>query len=522
MKKIIIFIMMFVLVLGITSSQAEAKSKTLKLNKKKVEMEVGDKIKISVKNGTPKKVKWTVNAKGKKVVELSQKSKKSVKIKGKKNGTATVTARITYKKKTKKLKVKIKVAAANKGKNSVNLIMKKQTAFPGKVKVSLDTSGYAKIQWDKVSNAHAYVIQRKAGDDTWSDLKVTSARTYTDRTVGEYTVYAYRVRANCNGMCTAYSTAVTIQTGKVKSVYDTSDILVTSTPEPTQEPVATPEPVPEPTPYKSKYSYEVEVLNQFTIYENVPIVLYVKTDNPNPNDFDGVYVSFSGGSGSFGHCYSYEDIRYLNLEEDKQSTSFRKVQGGFIYTIEFQHPGIKTVKIQELDKSVEAVYGDYDETGKSVWQTVATFQVEVQNGEKALQQHCNDIIKEVSNDNYNEDERGKWSDLAETERMERIEDYVRGHLNYPRLGPLTSLGYLPVWYIQENVGAYWETGFADCGAANDMVCVLARILGYEAELRNTTLNGVLHIQAIVTIDGVEHTYDATPWQGGYKDWDYIL
>lgn len=506
MKKIIIFIMMFVLVLGITSSQAEAKSKTLKLNKKKVEMEVGDKIKISVKNGTPKKVKWTVNAKGKKVVELSQKSKKSVKIKGKKNGTATVTARITYKKKTKKLKVKIKVTAANKGKNSVNLIMKKQIAFPGKVKVSLDASGYAKIQWDKVSNAHAYVIQRKAGDDTWSDLKVTSARTYTDRTVGEYTVYAYRVRANCNGMCTAYSTAVTIQTGKVKSVYDTSDILVTSTPEPTQEPVATPEPVPEPTPYKPKYSYEVEVLNQFTIYENVPIALYVKTDNPNPNctsdDLGSVYVSF-GGDYTGGQICTFEDVQYID-EEEATSTFFKKVNGGWIYSLWFSSSGVKNVEIKER--------GNF----------VSSFQIVVNNGESALQQYCNDIIKEVSNDNYNEDERGKWSDLIETERMERIEDYVRGHLNYPRLGPLTSLGYLPVWYIQENVGAYWETGFADCGAANDMVCVLARILGYEAELRNTTLNGVLHIQAIVTIDGVEHTYDATPWQGGYKDWDYIL
>lgn len=522
-KQLVVLLVMLQAVLSVTDISADAKSKTLKLSRKSVRLQTGEKIKISIKNGVPKKVRWSVN-KGKKQISLSAKTKKSVRITAKKAGTATVTAKVTYKKKIKKLKLKVKVTAKEQGKTPSNVKMKKQTAFPAQVTACLDASGYVKVQWGKVSEAHAYVIQRRTGNESWEEIKVTASKSYTDRTVREDTTYEYRVRANCNNMCTKYSTSVTIRTGKIKSIFIIPDNPATETPEPTSTPTET----PEPTPYQPKYSYEVEVLNKFTIYENVPIVLYVKTDNPNPNDFDGVYVSFSGGSGSCGRCYSYEDIKYLNPEEDKQSTSFREVQGGFITTIEFQDSGNKTVKIQELDKSVEAIYGDYDATGKSVWQTVDMFQIEVQDGERALQKRCNEIIKEVSNDNYESEYPSdttvgkKWDELQGEEKLERLECYVREHLYYPRVGALTSLGYMPVWVVQENVGAYWETGFADCGASNDMMCVLARTLGYEAELRNTTLNGGLHIQAVVTIDGVEHIFDATPWQGGYKDWDYIL
>lgn len=515
MKRFIMGVLLFTMMLGVCV-QAGAKSKVPKLNKKMVSLKVGQKVKVSVKNVMPKKTKWSMNKAGKKYIALSGKEKKSVTVKGKKAGTATVTASVSYgKKKIKKLKVKVKVSKVDSKSNSnVTVVAKKQTVFPGKVTASLNAAGYVVVRWDKVSEAHAYVIQRKNGAGSWQQMRVTASRSFTDRTIQENTEYSYRVRANCDGMCTKYSDAVTIKTGMIKGVEDpdVKDPLVT--PSPTPEVPSTPTPIPttEPTPYQAKYSYEVEVLNQFSIFENVPIVLYVKTDNPDPNNFDDTYVSFSGGSGSCGYCYSYEDVEYLNNEEDKQSTSFRKVKGGFTYTIQFQNSGIKTVKVQELDKSGE----------RNVWRTVDTFQIEVQDGEKALQEHCNNIIKTVSNDSYNEDGLGKWSTLSGQQKMERLEEYVRDHMNYPRIGAETSLGYLPVWIIQENVGAFWETGFADCGAANEMMCVLARTLGYEAHRQNTTLNGGLHIVAMVTIDGEEYKYDATPWQGGYKDWDYIL
>lgn len=517
MSKIIITGIVFLLFTGLAfhAPSAEAKKKIPKFNKKNLKIEKGFKTKVSIKNASPKKVKWTVDKTGKSVITLLAKKKKSVTIKGKKAGSATVTAKITLKgRKKKTLRVKIKVYKPGK---NITVATKKQTAFPGKVTAFLNASGYVSVKWDKVTDAHAYVIQRKTGSEGWKQVKVTASRTYTDRAVKENTVYSYRVRANCDGMCTAYSSAAIVRTGKIG---DNSSTITYPVTEPDQKPVVTPEPdtkpeeqpdPEEPTePYKAKYNYEVEILNRFTIYENVPIVLFVKTDNPDPNDFDNVYVSF-GEDYKGGQLCTFEDIKYLEPEKIK-STDFDKVNGGWIYTLWFSSPGIKNVSIEELDKSGE----------RNIWRKVDTFQIEVQDGEKGLQEHCNSIIKTVSDENYNEDGLGKWSTLSGQQRMERLEEYVVGHMHYPRLGAETSLGYLPVWIVQENVGAFWETGFADCGAANEMMCVLARTLGYEAHRQNTTLNGGLHIVAMVTIDGEEYKYDATPWQGGYKDYDYIL
>ncbi len=518
-KLIIIGVISLMFVaLAFSAPSAEAK-KAPELNKKNIKIEKGFRTKVSIKNASPKKVKWTVNSAGKSVVSLSSKKRKSVTVKGKKTGSATVAAKITLKgKKKKTLRAKIKVFKPGK---NITVATKKQTAFPGKVTAFLNASGYVSVKWDKVTEAHAYVVQKKTGSEGWKQVKVTSSRTYTDRAVKEDTVYSYRVRANCDGMCTAYSSASTVKTGKIG---DNSSTITYPVTEPDREPVETPDPDTKPEkqpdqeeikePYKAKYSYEVKVLNQFNIYEekyNVPIVLYIKTDNPNPNGGkNGLAINIEGTDG--GWDYNYGDIQYQEQEETT-TTFFNKVKDGWIYTCAMKTAGIHNLLIQE----------DTGESNKYyIWETVDTFQIEVRDGEKSLQEHCNKIIKTVSNESYNEDGLGKWSTLSGKQKMERLEEYVINHMHYPRLGAETSLGYLPVWIIQENVGAFWETGFADCGAANEMLCVLARTLGYEAHRQNTTMNGGFHIVAMVTIDGEEVKYDATPWQGGYKDWDYLL
>lgn len=296
---------------------------------------------------------------------------------------------------------------------------------------------------------------------------------------------------------------------------------ITVKPTPVVSPTATPEitavPIPmetvnpvEPTPYVAKYSYEVvEVLNKFSVYEDVPIVLYIKTDNPNPNDFDGVfggtYVSVIGDGSS---DFSYGDVSFLE-QEKTTDTMINKVEGGWIVTVVFKNPGKKQVLIDELDKSGL----------KNVWRTVGTYEIEVKDGAAAEQEYCDKVIEEVSDDNYNADGRGEWSKLSDTDKINRLVDYITTHYAYPR-----NNDGAPIRYIQENVGAYWETGYADCGASNHLLRLLAEKLGYETKSKTSgsLYDGNLHITAVVTVNGEEKEFDATPTLKPFKNWDYIL
>lgn len=312
----------------------------------------------------------------------------------------------------------------------------------------------------------------------------------------------------------------------------TRDPARTAVPEQTSYPISTVEPVPtmeptlEPTPYQAKYSYEVSVLNKFTIYEDVPIVLYVKTDNPNPNDFDNVYVNIGAYEENVlgGYGYTYEDIQYLEQEETNRK-SFRKVEGGWIYTCIAEEPGIQTVSIQELEKG---------ENNNNTWRTVDTFEIEVKDGEQSKEAFCEKVIHSVSDDeweprwNWIESERysyGKelsWNELTVQQKLQRCTIYITENMNYPKISGVHTLGNIKAMIIQENVGADWETGFTDCQGAAELLLEMAKALGVEAYMYTTTLDGALHVRVQAIIEGQDYYYDATPLQGGYKEWDYIL
>ena len=447
------------------------------------------------------------------------KKKKSVTVRAKKAGKATLTAKVKIGKKIKKLKVAIRV---RKKKSGTAVSGKKQPAFPGTVTTSLTSEGYVKLQWGKLAGATTYVIQRKSGNSAWEDIKVTPSCRYTDKKVAEYTKYSYRVKANRGGKGNpVFSDSVTVQTGEIaKPALELPSMAPTEAPEENKNdaPTVTPSEEPVPTPYQAKYHYEVSVLNQFNIYDSsedgaglCPIVLYIKTDNPNPNGGEtGVPVDVVDEKGNLwgGIGTMYEDIEYQEQEET-YATFYWKVEGGWIYTLNgFDSPGIKKIYLEEGFSDDECAL-------------VPGIQLEVKDGKKALKEHCNKVIQTVSVDNYNEDGRGKWSEMSMPDKLERLEDYIRGTMHYPLHGALTALGYIRLNIIQENVGAYFETGFADCGASNELMCALARTLGLEAKRKNTVSDGQLHIVAAVTIDGKEYLFDATPWQGGYKDWEYL-
>lgn len=505
-KRTILFIILLLsAALSAQTGTALAKTKTVKIDMTKAASQtrrpaaLSKAKKVRVKSSKPSvaKVKYKKTKKNRRVV-----------ITGKKPGMATVTVRCYLKGGKKKVyKYKVKVTKSSKTSQTG-----KKPAFAGTLKASLNDTGYVKLQYSKIAGADYYVIQRKTQTGAWENLKTAWKTTITDQTVKENTVYYYRVKARVSGTYTQYSNDVRIAVGKIGSNSNESE---NPSPMPSPEPVVpsmpTPKPSPDPAPYEAKYSYEVSVLNQFTIYEDVPIVLYVKTDNPNPND--EVYVKIGAYEEDVmgGPAYTYEDILYLPQEETN-TTFFKKVQGGWVYTCIAESPGNHTVSVQELEEGEQ----------KNTWRTVDTFQIEVKDGAAGKRAFCEKVIQTVSSEDYNEDGLGDWSNLTEQQKMERLEEYIRDNMNYPRIDTNGSyLGYNTIWVVQENVGADWETGFTDCGDAAKLLRDMANMIGIEAYTYTTTLNGALHIKVQVIIGGQEYYYDATPWEGGYKDWDYI-
>lgn len=506
-KRIIIFtILLLSAVLSAGTRTVFAKTKTVTIDMTKTVSRIKHPAalskakKVRVKSSRPSVVK---------VEYKKTKKNRRIVITGKKQGTATVTVRC-YLKSGKKKVYKYKVKVTKSSKSSQN---ESEPAFDGTLEASLNDTGYVKIQYSEITGADYYVIQRKTETGTWKKLRTAWKTTITDQTVKADTVYYYRVQARVYGTYTQYSNVVRIPVGKIGGSGNDSENL-SPLPSPVPAEPSAPTPSPEPIPYQAKYSYEVSILNQFTIYEDVPIVLYVKTDNPNPNDFDNVFVNIGAYGEKIlgGPAYSYGDIEYLEQEETN-TKYFKKVKDGWIYTCRAEEPGIRIVSIQELEKG---------ENNNNTWQTVDAFQIEVKDGAAGRKVFCEKVIQTVSSEGYNEDGLGKWSSLTEQQKMERLEAYIRDNMNYPRIDTNGSyLGYNTIWVLQENVGADWETGFTDCGGAAKLLCDMAKMIGIEASAYTTTLNGMLHIKVQAVIGGQEYYYDATPWEGGYKNWDYI-
>lgn len=504
-KRTIIFaILLLSVAVSLETGKVLAKTKTIKMDMAKNTSKIirpaalSKAKKVRVKSSKPSVAKAT----------YKKTKKKRIVIMGKKPGTAMVTVRCYLKGGKKKVyKYKVKVVKSSKTRQTG-----KKPAFAGTLKASLNDTGYVKLQYSKIAGADYYVIQRKAESGEWKKLKTAWKTTLTDQTVKADMVYEYRVQARVSGTYTQYSNIVRITVGKIGNNNVDRNPSPLPTPKPEVPLVPTPKPSPEPTPYQAKYSYEISVLNQFTIYEDVPIVLYVKTDNPNPNDEVYVSIGAYGEKVTGGPDYDYEDIEYLDQEETN-TTFFNKVKGGWIYTCIAKEPGTHTVSIQELEEG---------KNNNNTWRTVDMFQIEVKDGAASKKSFCEKVIQTVSSEDYNEDGLGKWSSLSKQQKMERLEEYIRDNMNYPRIDTNGSyLGYSTIWIIQENVGADWETGFTDCGGAAKLLRDMANMIGIEAYTYTTTLNGALHIKVQAVIDGQEYYYDATPWEGGYKNWDYI-
>lgn len=265
----------------------------------------------------------------------------------------------------------------------------------------------------------------------------------------------------------------------------------------TKQPSTPPE---QPENVKEKYSYELKIMNSKdkNLYNNSKVVIYVKTNNPDPYSFkadcgtsrlvkkedeNGVFYTTEDEFHEIIAPKEYADVHYTN--------DYNAVNGGYIFIYEWDTPGTKNFTIQE-------------KVGEK-WVTAAKMDIELKDNEKAEQEWVQAVLAEVTDDTMTKDEK-----------LEKVRRYVLDNFKYDRTNEKGSI------YLLADVGVYWERKYIDCWDATDIMCRFAKELGLEG--RWTYAGYKLHYYATITIDGEDYDYDACPMSetGWTTEWEYVL
>lgn len=259
-------------------------------------------------------------------------------------------------------------------------------------------------------------------------------------------------------------------------------------------------PPEQPVDVKAKYSYELKIMNSKdkNLYNNSKVVIYVKTNNPDPYSFkadcgtsrlvkkedeNGVFYTTEDEFHEIIAPKEYADVHYTN--------DYNAVNGGYIFIYEWDTPGTKNFTIQE-------------KVGEK-WVTAAKMDIELKDNEKAEQEWVQAVLAEVTDDTMTKDEK-----------LEKVRRYVLDNFKYDRTNEKGSI------YLLADVGVYWERKYIDCWDATDIMCRFAKELGLEG--RWTYAGYKLHYYATITIDGEDYDYDACPMSetGWTTEWEYVL
>ncbi len=259
-------------------------------------------------------------------------------------------------------------------------------------------------------------------------------------------------------------------------------------------------PPEQPVDVKAKYSYELKIMNSKdkNLYNNSKVVIYVKTNNPDPYSFkadcgtsrlvkkedeNGVFYTTEDEFHEIIAPKEYADVHYTN--------DYNAVNGGYIFIYEWDTPGTKNFSIQE-------------KVGEK-WVTAAKMDIELKDNEKAEQEWVQGVLAEVTDDTMTKDEK-----------LEKVRRYVLDNFKYDRNNENGSI------YLLADVGVYWERKYIDCWDATDIMCLFAKELGLEG--RWTYAGYKLHYYATITIDGEDYDYDACPMSetGWTTEWEWVL
>ncbi len=262
-----------------------------------------------------------------------------------------------------------------------------------------------------------------------------------------------------------------------------------------------PTPAPEqPADAKPKYNYELKIMNSQdkNLYNDSKVVIYVKTDNPNPYSFkadcgtsrlvkkedeSGVFYTTEDEFHEIINANAYDDVHYTGKNN--------AVAGGYLKTYIWDTPGTKNFTIQE-------------KVGEK-WVSAASMTIQIKDAEQAETQWVQSVLAEVTDNTMTKDEK-----------LENVRRYVLREFKYDRNNSNGSV------YLLADVGIYWERKHIDCWDATDIMCRFAKELGLES--RWTYAGYLQHYYATVTIDGQDYDYDACPMSetGWTTEWEYMM
>ena len=283
-------------------------------------------------------------------------------------------------------------------------------------------------------------------------------------------------------------------TVKKKSASDKKNTDGDNTP---KQPSTPPE---QPADVKAKYSYELKIMNSKdkNLYNNSKVVIYVKTNNPDPYSFkadcgtsrlvqkedeNGVFYTTEDEFHEIIAPKEYADVHYTN--------DYNAVNGGYIFIYQWDTSGTKHFTIQE-------------KVGEK-WVTAAKMDIELRDKEKAEQEWVQAVLAEVTDDT-----------MTKAEKLEEVQAYILREFKYDRnndQGEITLL---------KDVGVYWERKYIDCWDATNIMCQFAKELGLDGQW--TYAGYKLHYYVTITIDGKDYDYDACPMSetGWTTEWEWVL
>lgn len=232
-----------------------------------------------------------------------------------------------------------------------------------------------------------------------------------------------------------------------------------------------------------KYSYSVHVLNPGNVYEDANVVVYVKTDNPQPDSIsilcdqvtcvrDYTFIAKDGTAGN-----KYWDIDY---KSDQDLTHMiRRVEGGYVLNLALK-AGTKKITLREFS---EEGYADME-----------LFSIDVLDYETERGKWIDSLIAEYTTE-----------DMTPVEKMDAICKYLKEAFVYSPVVPYKD-GYMYINVLSGTVPPF-ERFYWDSAESPTMLKEIAGRLGFENIVR---LTGEEHAWITADYDGETYQYGVCP------------